>query len=243
MRIGCIIQARLDNFRLQRKVLADIGGWPMLKHVVLRLARMPEAIPLFPAVPPGDLPEMVEAMPTIGFYSGDCHPEDVLKRHLLVAQAQGLDAVMRVTSDCPLIDPGACGEVLKIYQSGHYDYVANDLIQTYPDGLGCEIMSTKALRWADATLRPLDPEKLNHESSRDRIHVSPWIIRKVKEGLFSGTNIVCPIPKIAELKFSVDTQQDLDRVRAIDAAKPADYSVGATVDAYNRAQYIQNPAQ
>ena len=232
MRIGCIVQARLDNARLPRKVLADIGGWPMLKHVVLRLARMPESLPLLVAVPEQDLVELIEALPAIGFHAPECHPEDVLKRHLMVAQRNSLDAVMRVTSDCPLIDPAVCAELIGIYLSGHYDYVANDLIQSYPDGLGCEIMSTKALRWADASLRPLDPEKPSH----DRVHVSPWIIRKVKEGFFAGRNVVCPIPKIAELKFSVDTQDDLDRVRAIDAARPADYSIAATVDAYNRTQ-------
>lgn len=233
MRIGCIIQARLDNARLPRKVLADIGGWPMLKHVVLRLARMPESLPLFVAVPEQDLKELSEALPAIGFHAPECYAEDVLKRHLMIAQRNSLDAVMRVTSDCPLIDPYACAELVGIYLSGHYDYVANDLIQSYPDGLGCEIMSTKALRWADVSLRPLDPEK----PSYDRVHVSPWILRKVKEGFFAGRNVVCPIPKIAELKFSVDTQDDLDRVRAIDdAVRPADYSLAATMEAYNRTQ-------
>lgn len=232
MRIGCIVQTRLDNFRLQRKVLADIGGWPMLKHVLLRLAEIPaQPIPIFVAVPPGDFAELSPAIaPPVVAVAPQCHPEDVLKRHLMIAQSQSLDAVMRVTSDCPLIDPAVCAELVGVYLSGHYDYVANDLIQSYPDGLGCEIMSTKALRWADASLRLLDPEKPSH----DRVHVSPWIIRKVKEGFFAGRNVVCPIPKIAELKFSVDTQEDLDRVRAIDAAKPADYSIAATVDAYNR---------
>ncbi len=227
MSIGCVIQARLGSSRLPRKVLADIGGWPMLKHVVRRMTVL--GIPIVVATPPGDTEEIVQAMPEV-FRGADiaaplCPPEDLLKRHLLVCQQYSWDAVMRVTSDCPLIDPLACNEVLGIFKSGHYDFVANDIDQTYPNGMGCEIMSLKALRWADFFAQP-----------GDREHVSIWI---KKEKMFPSLNVVCPIPGVKGLKFSADTQADLDRVIAIDRAKPADYSLAATLQAYNRAMTVE----
>lgn len=236
MLIGCVIQARLGSTRLPGKVLADIGGWPMLKHVVRRVMFLTsaEGIPVVVATPPEDVAEIGDALPELhrdvgySIIAPDCHPEDLLKRHLLVGQYLGWDAVMRVTSDCPLIDPFACNEVLAIFKSGHYDYVANDIIHTYPDGLGCEIMSLKALRWAD----------FYTESGPDRQHVSPWIKSNIwtgKAGFLPANNVVCPYPGIKGLKFAVDTQADLDRAIAIDRAKPADYSLGATKAAYDRA--------
>ncbi len=232
MLIGCVIQARLDNGRLPGKVLADIGGWPMLKHVVKRVNLT--RVPIVVATPaPNDEFEISHAIPEIVrdgviIETPDCHPEDLLRRHLLVGQRHGWDAVMRVTSDCPLIDPFVCNEVLAIFRSGHYDYVANDIERTFPDGLGCEIMSVRALKWAD--FYAAIPE--------DRVHVSPWILRKFcdkKGGFVSYISVVCPFPGVAGLKFSVDTQADLERVIAIDQAKPADYSLGATLEAYKRA--------
>ncbi len=149
----------------------------------------------------------------------------MLKRHLLVAQRHGWDAVVRVTSDCPLIDPLTCMELRDIYDSGHYDYVANDIERTYPDGLGCEIMSVKALRWADYYAT----------APANRTHVSAWILQNLCSKKISYINMVCPYPGYAGVKLSVDTQADLDRVIAIDLAKPADYSLGATLAAYERA--------
>ncbi len=235
MHIGCIVQARLGNSRLPRKVLADIGGWPMLKHVVRRLDVL--RIPIVIAVPPGDEAEIESAMPEVFREAGitieapACHPDDLLKRHFLICQHRGWDAIMRVTSDCPLIDPFACNEVLAIFDSGHYDYVANDIVRTYPDGMGCEIMSMKALRWADF-----------HAEPHQREHVSPWIIDNIwsgKKGTVHAANVLCPIPGVKGLKFSVDTQVDLDRAIAVDQAKPADYSLVATLEAYNRVMTAQ----
>ncbi len=230
MQIGCVIQARLGSTRLPRKVLADIGGWPMLKHVVNRLGLL--RIPIVVATPPGDTEEIVQAMPEVfrdaEITAPNCGPEDLLRRHLLVGQQYGWDAVMRVTSDCPLIDPFACKEVLDIFQSGHYDYVANDIPQTYPNGMGCEVIRLRALLRADFSL-------VSGLASPDREHVSSWIIKNIwPKGVFPALNVTCPIPGVKGLKFSVDTQADLDRVIKIDRAKPTDYSLAATLQAYNR---------
>jgi spore coat polysaccharide biosynthesis protein SpsF (cytidylyltransferase family) len=125
---------------------------------------------------------------------------------------------MRVTGDCPLLDPEACRRVIDAYNNSHYDYVANDLVHTYPDGLGCEVFSYAALEYAH----------LNADKPYDREHVTPYL-RRHKD--FSKLNLRCPINGIADLKLSVDTQEDLDFVRKIDAAQPRDFSLAATLEA------------
>ena len=124
MRVGCIIQARLGSTRLPRKVLADIGGWAMVRHVWERM--MIVGIPVIVATPIED----EGRIPVSEAY--DCDPNDVLQRYLMAAKKHGLDAVMRVTGDCPLIDPESCMRVLDVFNSGHYDYVANDVSTLAP---------------------------------------------------------------------------------------------------------------
>jgi len=134
---------------------------------------------------------------------------------------------MRVTGDCPLIDPEACQRVLERFLLG-FDYCANDLVATYPDGLGCEVFTREALEYANLHVSDNNPA--------DREHVTPFIIRGARKGQFMYSNVRCPIVGVEALKFSVDTQEDLDRARAIDAAGPADFSLAATLEAYERSK-------
>lgn len=214
MRIGCIIQARLDSSRLPNKVNEYIGPRRMLDHVVERCETIEPRFPVFVA---WDI-------------DSQCDSSDVLQRYLLASHDHCLSAIMRVTSDCPLIDPAACKRVLDVFRSGHYDYVCNDLWPSYPDGLGCEIFTRASLEEAHKHAKSVP--------SSDREHVTPWI----KRGLnlvggrrYCGLNLRCPIVGLENLKFSVDTQEDLDRVRAIHAQNPRDFSLEQTLDAAKKA--------
>ncbi len=231
MRVGCIIQARLGSTRLPRKVLMDIGGWPMIRHVYERMGKV--GIPVVVAVPNED-PPWQEGHSFTEVETYDCDPNDVLQRYLLAARRHSFDAVMRVTGDCPLIDPEACKEVLDVFCQVYpgVQYVANDVWPSYPDGLGCEVFTRAALVEADRWAMP--------KNKGDREHVTQWI----KRGLnlnggrwFCGLNIRSPIVGVQELKFSVDTQEDLERVRAIDARLPQGhlkYSLEATLEAWRQ---------
>ncbi len=229
MRVGVIIQARLGSTRLPNKIIADIGGWPMIRHVEHRMNLV--GIPVVIACPQGDRTEIMDAWRGGMVIAPVCEPDDVLQRYLLAARAHGFDAIMRVTGDCPLIDPDACSRVLKIFNSGHYDYVANDLYPSYPDGLGCEVFSRTALEEAHASVK--------RENSKDREHVTGWIKRGVNlvgGRRYCGLNLRCPYPGLENLKFSVDTEEDLERVRAIDARLPEGhlkYSLEATLQAWH----------
>lgn len=233
MQVGCIIQARLGSIRLPRKVLADIGGWPMIRHVCHRMNHV--GIRVVIACPKEDKPEIHQAWIGNDIIAPDCDPNDVLHRYLLAAKAYGFDAVMRVTGDCPLIDPEVCSRVLKIFNSEHYDYVANDLFPSFPDGLGCEIFTRAALeeahRWA----------KVSNQT--DREHVTPWIKRGTNlmgGRRYCGLNLRCSIPGVEDLKFSVDTQEDLERARAVDALLPQGhlkYALESTLQARDAVQF------
>jgi spore coat polysaccharide biosynthesis protein SpsF (cytidylyltransferase family) len=211
MPIGCIIQARTASTRLPDKVNADIGGWPMWRHV---FERTKEFGPIMAWAL--DYPELNE--------------NDVLGRYALCARRNGLDAIMRVTGDCPLIAPEACRRVFErflvggYHLCGGYDYVANDLVQTYPDGLGCEIMTREVLEYAHR----------HADKAYDREHVTPFI-RRSKD--FMKFNVRCPVVGISDLKLSVDTAEDLDFVRKIDAELrpgPDKYSLESTLGAIER---------
>jgi spore coat polysaccharide biosynthesis protein SpsF (cytidylyltransferase family) len=205
MRVTCFIQARDGSKRLPKKIYADIGGRPMMWHVQQRANEVGIASGL---IFPEDF---------------GCDENDVLARYYLAAKGNALDAVMRVTGDCPLLDPNACQRVLQAFQTGLYDYVANDIYKTYPDGLGCEVFSFAALEYAHQ----------NATKPYDREHVTPFL-KSHKE--ITKLNLRCPINGLSDLKLSVDTQEDLDFVRAIDAAQPKDYSLQSTLDAIGRLQ-------
>ncbi len=206
MRVMAIIQARIGSKRLPGKVQMDIGGWPMIKHVTERVGKV---LPWFLAWPIDGIPE-----------------DDVLARYYQVATDLALDGIIRVTGDCPLMAPEAITDVLGSFHSLYrvHPYIANDLIPSYPNGLGVEAFTYAAL------------ERAHREATKsyDREHVSPYMKR---DKLNNAINISCPINGLSDLKLSVDTQEDLDFVRAIDAAQPRDYSLAATLEAI---EHVQN---
>ena len=223
MLVVCLIQARRNSYRLQGKVLEKIGSKSMLQHVVERCQAIRERFPVYVITPDCDRDIHPDA---IGVFGDE---NNVLKRHLIAARGLGASAVMRVTSDCPFMDPQAARDVLSAFESGHYDYVANDIVKTYPDGLGVEIITTEALDYADRHMPPDMP---------DRAHCTPFIIRHLERRnpqapkLFEGLNIRCQVPGISDIKLSVDTPDDLAMARAINAVPPRSMALVDTLVAY-----------
>lgn len=212
MRTAIIIQARMGSKRLPGKVLMDIGGKPMLQHVIERCRMIGPMVII--AVPDegasARLDEIANQCGALTFFGS---PMNVLKRYRDAAIHFELDKVMRITADCPLLDPKLCQEVMKIDRC---EYAAIDWPRTFPKGMGCEVFWADALRGAHrlATL------------SSDIEHVTPWLQR---------ANICKYLEQEIDqshLNFSVDTQEDLNRVRAIYAKLNGDTSLAATVRAY-----------
>jgi glutamate-1-semialdehyde 2,1-aminomutase/spore coat polysaccharide biosynthesis protein SpsF len=115
---------------------------------------------------------------------------------------------MRVTSDCPLIDPDVCGQVLALCVRAGADYAANNMPRSYPHGLDCEAFTIAALAEADATTR----------EPFDREHVTPWLRRAPhlkRANLHSGD------VTLGSQRWTLDYPEDLAFFRAVFAALPS----------------------
>lgn len=199
-----LVQGRMGSRRLPGKVLADIGGRPMLWHMVnrLRQARLIDRIVVATSDSPGDDP--------IANFCGqegiDCFrgsEEDVLDRFYRAGRRFGAQAMVRLTADCPLIDPVVIDRVIKEYKSGGYDYVTNTLRYTFPDGLDVEVFSFAALKrcWREA------------HSPTQREHVTPYIRTS---GHFRLGNVENEDDLSQEAhRWTVDEPEDLEFVRQV----------------------------
>tara|TARA_B100001964_G_scaffold244307_1_gene325248 strand:- start:10647 stop:11381 length:735 start_codon:yes stop_codon:yes gene_type:complete len=165
-RVVAVIQARMASSRLPGKVLADLAGSPMLWHVVSRVrrAKLIDKVVVATSDRESDDPTAVFCeKESISCFRGS--EEDVLDRYYRAAKWNGADVIVRVTADCPLIDPVVVDKVIDCFLSGEYDLVTNNLRHTFPVGLDTEVFSLAALEraWVEA------------RDSADREHVSPYL--------------------------------------------------------------------
>jgi spore coat polysaccharide biosynthesis protein SpsF (cytidylyltransferase family) len=201
--IIALIQARMSSSRLPGKVLKLVRGKSALARVVerVRRARTPQMVAVATTTNASDdaIERACAALGTLCF-RGQEH--DVLHRFYVAAKLYGGDAIMRVTADCPLIDPMVVDAVGDVFGRGEHDYVANINPPTYPDGLDVELFTFAALEsaWRGARLRS------------EREHVTLYI-RNHPE-LFRIGNIRCD-RDLSHLRWTVDEPRDLEFVEAV----------------------------
>lgn len=212
MKAVAIIQARLGSTRLPGKVLLDLGGRPLIAHVLERARAIPGIAEVVVAVPEGlaDAPlraELAKLDATVFAGSED----DVLDRYYQAARAAGAAVVLRVTADCPVLDPEVAGRVLVKLLAEEADFATNNTPPSFPHGLDVEAFTFAALEaaWKDARL------------PAEREHVSPYV-RKHPE-LFRHVNVAHDAD-LYELRLTVDEVQDLEFLRALDARLPGGLS-------------------
>jgi len=204
MKVCCIVQARLESERFPLKLLHDIDGIPMIRFMLRRLAAS-QSLDAIEMVMPrtwgsSALIAAIEVMPELitSVHEGD--PNDVLSRYATTAEWFEADTVVRVTGDCPLIDPDVVDHCVTTFQDGDFDYLRTGT--TYPEGLDVEVFSHDALRWA-------------HENTTDiaeREHVTGMIWKNPER--FKQETV--ELPAIAGyLRLTVDHPADLDVVRAV----------------------------
>ncbi len=156
MVISAIIQARMGSTRLPGKVLKEVLGKPILWHLINRIkkAKLINEIIIATTKNEIDRPILKFAEENgIKNYAGS--EEDVLDRYYQTAKKFNADPIVRITADCPLIDPEIIDSVVRYYLDKEYDYVANTLEPTtFPDGMDVEVFSFKNLEkiWKEATL-------------------------------------------------------------------------------------------
>ena len=201
--IVAIIQARMSSSRLPGKALADVAGHPMLWHVAGRVrdARRVDKVVVATTDQPSD--DAIAALcqqEGIACFRGS--ENDVLDRFYHAAKSFAADIVVRITADCPLIDPEVIDKVIARFQGGDCDYVSNAIRYTYPDGLDTEVFSFTSLQqaWREAS-KPAERE-----------HVTPYL----RAGKFRVENVESESPVLpGEYRWTVDHLADLEFVRLV----------------------------
>lgn len=168
MNVVCIMQARIGSTRLPGKVLKKICNKTVLEHDIDRLERVKNINKIVIATTilekDNDIVEESNRL-KVAYFRGS--EEDVLSRYYYAAKENNADIIVRVTSDCPLIDSEITEKIIQYYLDNNekYDYVSNTIDRTYPRGLDTEVFSFKTLEKAFNEA----------ESQRDREHVTPYI--------------------------------------------------------------------
>jgi len=151
MKIAVVVQARMGSSRLPGKVMLPVAGAPLLERMLERVRASAEADEVCVATTTHPEDEPIRALGTrLGVRVVSGHPTDLIDRHLLAGRACGADAVAKVPSDCPLIDPDIIDTVLRRFRSEHeqYDFVTNLNPPSWPDGNDVEVMPMSVLEVA-----------------------------------------------------------------------------------------------
>lgn len=202
MKVVAIVQARMGSTRLPGKVMKPVCGVPLIGLLLSRLSRSRRLDQIVVATSPGDLNQpLIGVVRSMGYACTVGDEQDVLARYMQAAKEAKADVIVRVTGDCPLIDPTVVDAVIERFVELGADYVSNVSPATYPDGLDTEVFSFQAL------------ERAFHESSDpfDREHVTPYLRRP---GLF-GTAALTNDEDLSALRWTVDEPADLNVVRRV----------------------------
>lgn len=202
MKVVAVVQVRLGSVRFPRKVLQPVNGVPLIELLLGRLARAQRVDEIVVATPETELSqELAELVRGLGYgvYGGSEH--DVLDRYYQAARLACAGAVVRVTGDCPLIDPELVDDVIREFEESGADEVSNNYPPTYPDGLDVEVFSFAALERA---AREAD-------TPFQREHVSPFI----RESGYFMLRTVRNDTDLSDVRWTVDEPADLEVVRAV----------------------------
>jgi len=203
--IVAIVQARMGSSRLPGKVLRDIAGEPMLVRVVerARKAELLDQVIVATSVAAED-DAVADLGKEWGFPVSRGSAQDVLDRYVQAARQFKAEIVVRITGDCPLIDPGVIDQTIKAFLSArpHVQYASNRIQRTYPIGLDVEVF------WRDL----LEQAALEAKEKYQREHVTPYFYEP--EGRFQVIAVHAS-EDYGELRWTVDTAEDLAFVREI----------------------------
>lgn len=212
-----IIQARMGSLRFPGKVLENLGKKPLLEWIVDAAKRVSTLNDIVVATSENssDYPIISWCIENnIKHFRGSEH--DVLSRFYGAALANNADVIVRITADCPLLDPNLVEQVLYLVSSGEADYASNIMPPTWPDGLDCEAFSMSTLK--------ISFEQASRQS--DREHVTPYI--RNNQHIFRVKNVATSIPELQKHRWTIDTKQDLEFVEKLvkatkDKASTYDY--------------------
>lgn len=199
--ILAIVQARMSSHRLPGKVMREIQGKPMIGHLLERLSlsrRIDKMVLATSTTPEND--KMCAYVQKIGVDVCRGSENDVLDRYYQVARIYNPKIIIRITGDCPLIDPKVCDEVIRSFQSENLDYMKTG--PTFAEGIDCETFTLKALKkaWEEAELQS------------EREHVTLYFNNHPNR--FKTSTLVNKTDD-SRYRFSVDVEADFQVVTAI----------------------------
>lgn len=202
MKIVGIVQARMGSTRLPNKVMKSIDGIPMIELLLSRLARAKEIDQILVAtsIDERNLP-LVAHVRSLGYACEQGSEDDVLDRYVKAAIAHKADVVVRITGDCPVVDPELVDQVIQGFKSANVDYFSNISPPTYPDGLDIEVFTFEAL------------EKASKETNDpfDREHVTPYLR---KPGKYK-TESMQHNEDLSAFRWTVDESADFEVIEKV----------------------------
>ena len=208
MRTAVIVQARMTSTRLPGKVMRKLAGHTVLEHVLRRAAAIPGVDVVVCATTDGpETDALVAEAGQAGALIFRGSETDVLGRYLGAAEMARAERVMRVTSDCPLIDPTICGEILALMTASGADYACNNMPRSWPHGLDAEAFTIAALRRAANET----------QDAFDREHVTPWLRRQPD---LRRINLPGPGWPYSAQRWTLDHPADLAFFEAVFARLP-----------------------
>jgi spore coat polysaccharide biosynthesis protein SpsF len=205
MSTAIIVQARMTSTRLPGKVLLPILSRPMLSYQLERLRRVSQADRIVIATTTNATDDpIVDFCATEGVDCTRGSEQDVLSRYFEAANRFAADTVVRVTSDCPLIDPQLIDSTISAYreEAGGCDYVSNMIEPSWPYGMAVEVFSARALAEAHA--------EATEEAERE--HVTPFIYWRPGRYRLKSLSMQ---PDLSQHRWTVDTPEDFELVRRI----------------------------
>lgn len=198
-----VTQARTGSSRLPGKILKEVGGKALLQIHLERLRKCKKVSEIIVATTVKDEDEIIyNKAIEWGFNASRGSELDVLDRFYQAVKHQNADWIVRVTSDCPLLDPVLVDDVISFVQEKDTDYGANGIVEHFPDGQDVEVFKFSALElaWKNAKL------------VSEREHVTPYIRNNSDSkggALFSSASFICE-SDFSKIRMTVDEQSDLD---------------------------------
>lgn len=205
MSVGIISQVRVGSTRLPGKVLLPVLGRPILFHLLDRLFDIRNADQVILAIPDGPENDPLERLALRhGARVTRGSERDVLGRHVQAAREHGVDVLVRIPSDEPLIDPEVAGDTIAFFLDGEFDYVSNGQPPEVPAGMETEVIAFAALERANLEVR--DPDF--------REHVTPYLWDQ-PDRFRVGVYVPAASGALEGDRWSLDYPEDFEFVKAV----------------------------
>jgi spore coat polysaccharide biosynthesis protein SpsF len=208
MKILVVIQARTGSTRLPNKVMMPLAGRPLLQRMLERVqaARFPFELVVATTTDHSD--EVIRKLcKEIGVNCFSGHPTDLLDRHYQAALQEKADAVVKIPSDCPLIDPAVIDKVLNCFleYKDETDFVSNLHPATYPDGNDVEVITMSVIEtaWREVSLE------------LERQHTTPFIWERPERFRIKNVEWETGLNYSMSHRFTIDYSEDYDFIKAV----------------------------